>query len=418
MDYSRTNKTCILFTKKFPFGKTETYIEYEIPKLVKEFDNLIIIPTEEFEYKNPRVYQFENIQIFELNNKTVNAKFLKKVFWLVQNFILLTKEFCFSRERLSTLKTWGIYNRRLVHMRAQAETFRKYFNQNEQIYSKTVIYHYWLHNSVVIQKISRVNPNLTVSRAHALDLYHKNWPSYNKFSFLQFERLKIDYCDLIFSISGHGYNHFTHYFPNHKDKFVINRLGVNDVIETNFQKTFPSEHIILTCSSLVERKRLKLMPEILKHTKLKIKWIHIGGVKGEAYNELNSLCLNYNIDFKFLGQLTTKEIFEFYRKNQVSLFCNLSYAEGIPVSLMEAAMFGIPLMATNTFGNPEIVNGENGIIIPVEFEPMKVAASIDEFFSNQTEWETKSKKSRTKFSDDFDAEKNLNQFLSKLNSLL
>jgi glycosyltransferase involved in cell wall biosynthesis len=160
------------------------------------------------------------------------------------------------------------------------------------------------------------------------------------------------------------------------------------------------------------------MPEILKHTKLKIKWIHIGGVKGEAYNELNSLCLKYGIDFIFLGQLTTKEIFEFYRKYEVSLFCNLSYAEGIPVSLMEAAMFGIPLLATNTFGNPEIVNGENGIIIPVEFEPMKVAASIDAFFSNQTEWETKSKKSRTKFSDDFDAEKNLNQFLSKLSSIL
>ena len=74
---------------------------------------------------------------------------------------------------------------------------------------------------------------------------------------------------------------------------------------------------------------------------------------------LKEECTRLGIEFEFKAQQPSDAILQFYRETPISLFCNLSYAEGIPVSMMEAAMFGIPLLATDTFGNPEIANNEN-----------------------------------------------------------
>lgn len=46
----------------------------------------------------------------------------------------------------------------------------------------------------------------------------------------------------------------------------------------------------------------------------------------------------------------------------------MSLSEGIPVSIMEAISFGIPIIATNVGGNAEIVNDETGVLIPVNID--------------------------------------------------
>jgi glycosyltransferase involved in cell wall biosynthesis len=61
----------------------------------------------------------------------------------------------------------------------------------------------------------------------------------------------------------------------------------------------------------------------------------------------------------------------------------LSLAEGIPVALMEAASFGITMLATSTVGNPEIVNEENGFLIDINFDSQVIATKLDNYFSNQ-----------------------------------
>lgn len=54
--------------------------------------------------------------------------------------------------------------------------------------------------------------------------------------------------------------------------------------------------------------------------------------------------------------------------NDFDLFVNMSLSEGIPVSIMEAISFGIPIIATNVGGNAEIVNDETGVLIPVNID--------------------------------------------------
>jgi glycosyltransferase involved in cell wall biosynthesis len=67
---------------------------------------------------------------------------------------------------------------------------------------------------------------------------------------------------------------------------------------------------------------------------------------------------------------------EFYRKNHVDLFINVSETEGIPVSIMEAMSFGIPCIATNVGGVNEIVNNTNGFLVKKYFNNDHVSEFI------------------------------------------
>jgi len=410
---------CFLFTKKYPYGKNETYVHYELDYLLNRFSKVVIVPIEEYEYAESRVQENERLEIFRVNQNIPRLHFVEKMASRIKNHLLLLQIFFHSREKLKTLLSWKKYATRLVHLRGQSLAIGHFFDEKSKR-AEVVFYHYWLHNSVVAQRLAAIKPSRTVARAHALDLYHKDWPSENKSSFLQFERIKIKTCDLIFSISQHGMDHFNRTFPSFSHKFVLNRLGIEDKNPLFTPKSMMPDkesgcYLIVTCSNLTPRKRLHLMPLILRHVRTKIKWIHIGGSDGEEIVSLSKDCFQYGIAFEFKAQLPSDEIIGFYRERPVALFCNLSYAEGIPVSLMEAAMFGIPLMATDTFGNPEIVGSDNGFLIPVDFNPEMVALQVDQLLNNPSGWSDMSMESRNIYLNRFHSSKNMNEFVSSLN---
>jgi len=71
------------------------------------------------------------------------------------------------------------------------------------------------------------------------------------------------------------------------------------------------------------------------------------------------------------------QIMEFYNTNNVDLLINTSSSEGIPVSIMEAQSFGIPVIATDTGGTAEIITKETGILLPVDFDIAGLARKIE-----------------------------------------
>ena len=69
---------------------------------------------------------------------------------------------------------------------------------------------------------------------------------------------------------------------------------------------------------------------------------------------------------------------EFYRTKPVDLFVNTSSLEGLPVSIMEACSFGIPVVATDVGGTKEIVrDGKNGFLLGADFKPETLANDIE-----------------------------------------
>ena len=65
----------------------------------------------------------------------------------------------------------------------------------------------------------------------------------------------------------------------------------------------------------------------------------------------------------FKGQISNDMVRDFYKTSNCNLFLQVSTSEGIPVSIMEALSFGIPIMATNVGGVGEILSGEGYSII-------------------------------------------------------
>ncbi|MDD0858820.1 glycosyltransferase [Arthrobacter alpinus] len=57
------------------------------------------------------------------------------------------------------------------------------------------------------------------------------------------------------------------------------------------------------------------------------------------------------------GAVANDEVLNFYRNHEISVFINVSTSEGVPVSIMEAISFDIPVVATSVGGTPEIVGG-------------------------------------------------------------
>jgi glycosyltransferase involved in cell wall biosynthesis len=76
----------------------------------------------------------------------------------------------------------------------------------------------------------------------------------------------------------------------------------------------------------------------------------------------------------FTGALGAPEVKR--RLAQADLFCLPSFAEGLPVVLMEAMASGLPVIATQVLGVPELVrDGESGLLVPPG-RPEALAAAL------------------------------------------
>ena len=125
---------------------------------------------------------------------------------------------------------------------------------------------------------------------------------------------------------------------------------------------------IVTCSHAVEVKRLEKMASCLsRYADLPITWVHFGD--GPCLSKARSIVEERSNDLLTIdlrGSCPNAEIKEYYSHHAIDLFVNVSLSEGVPVSIMEAIAFGIPVIATDAGGNSEIVCEPFGSLVPVD----------------------------------------------------
>ncbi len=89
-----------------------------------------------------------------------------------------------------------------------------------------------------------------------------------------------------------------------------------------------------------------------------------------------------------MGEISNQELMHFYKENHIDLFVNVSVEEGVPVSIMEAISFGIPVVATNVGGTSEIVHhNENGLLVNRDFSDRDLQVAINDFYKANVETE-------------------------------
>jgi glycosyltransferase involved in cell wall biosynthesis len=112
-----------------------------------------------------------------------------------------------------------------------------------------------------------------------------------------------------------------------------------------------------------------------------------------------------------MGQCKNEEILRFYENNHVDLFISLSESEGLPVSMMEAQSYGIPILASNVGGISEIVQNEKtGILLPVNIKPENISIEIQKALAFSFDKLT----IRDYFDMNFDASHNYRLFCQKI----
>jgi glycosyltransferase involved in cell wall biosynthesis len=124
------------------------------------------------------------------------------------------------------------------------------------------------------------------------------------------------------------------------------------------------EKVILNVGRLVTVKRVEIVLDVVNNLVkegFKVKGLIVGS--GPQRTNLEKKIEANSSNIIFTGFISEEEKLDCY--SIADIFILPSISEGLPTVLLEAASFGIPLIATDTDGNPDIIiNGETGFLVP------------------------------------------------------
>lgn len=363
------------------------FLQKELKFLSKNFDFIYIIVFSQKRNLTLSVKSLSNVNLIRADLKYTNiyVKYLyifRVFFWKELYYIKKIYKLDVNKDILIQLLNF-IY---------LGESVYKYLRniikfENEKTYIYSFWFEYYLYGAL---KLKKQNKGLNIfTRAHGYDLYFER----GKNNYLPMRKYILNKIDRIYFISKDGLKYFTNKICiNNKDKskLFLSKLGVN----SNFNiKNISLENKndifrIVTCSSIIEIKRLWLIVRTLSNINYNIEWIHFGdGIdRWKIIKLANELLSNKkNIKYIFKGKVENQEVYDFYRNNWVDVFINVSKSEGIPISIMEACSFGIPIIATDVGGNKEIVSNKNGFLIPSNPSTREIKEAIDTLYKLNNE---------------------------------
>lgn len=402
-------KNLVLITAGFPFGTGETFLENEIGYITDSFNEVTII-AQDTQSKTQRnvadkckLLRYDK-QISALQKLLGLFVIFNPLFWqeirIIQNVY---------QKKISV----GIIKTMLISL-YQARKLKKYIQRNIRISEDTVFYSYWCDDAALaLALLKQKYPQLKViSRIHRWDIYFEE----SKINYLPFRHF-ISSRLTIASISKDGLNYAKNTWKVNVSSFILSRLG----IIARFPKIENRNNVftIVSCSNIIPVKRVDLIANALSTiTDSPIQWIHFGDgiLMEDLKKQIQSL--PSNIEVKLLGRVSNPQIHKAYHELKPHLFINVSSSEGIPVSIMEAMSFGIPVIATDVGGNSEIVNNENGLLLSANPSPAEITNAITHFMKmDEDSYLTYSKNSFLTWQEKYNAEKNYREFANILKEL-
>ncbi len=406
---SDNSKTLYLFTTNYPFGTEENFIETEIEYLSKYFKSIIIIP-----------YAFGNSPL--MRKIPPNAKcesplmidFHRKYSRMVLGLLKNGLGFFYIKELLKNFKKirGKIRGKWLSEIMAhelllQHPVCKKLRNENND---NAVFYFYWgIGATRIVPFLKKSSFSKIVVRFHGYDLYEED----RNESYIPFrEALLNNITDAIF-ISEDGQKYLKARYNNISFNTKIFRLGVH---EGGFSSASQDNILrIVSCSHMRPVKRLHVLIDALKYITLPVIWTHIGA--GLLYDDIKKMAsaLPSNIKVNFLGSVRNDGVYEYYKSYPVDLFINVSESEGVPVSIMEALSFGIPVFATAAGGTSEIIDVTVGKLLPIDVSVQLLSTEIVNFYNLSLEQKIILRNSaKKKWRDMCDAETNYTNFAKYL----
>lgn len=359
----KKKKILYLLTATFPYGTTrESFLETEIGYLSVFFEKIVIIPLSgnlsvirevppncavEYPILKSRFTPYLHLFSYRSFFLFCNDFFRKKVFLNIKRF-----------------KTWLIAYI-LTNNYLQSNQIR---NMLHNIQQEDVVYSYWGKGGCYLAPIYK-------GKAQFVSRFHGEWDLWEESSgnYAPIRKQVAESLSLAIFISDKGETYFR---KRYKCPTIVSRLGTTNT-SSYCKKSRDGVIRILSCSTIYPLKRIPLIYEALQLIETnQIEWTHIGA--GPNYENLKQQVRNTNKNIKviLLGQMSNQEVLSYYENNAVDLFINVSTNEGIPVSIMEAISYNIPVIGTDVGGTSEIVTSETGLLLSSNPTPTEIKEAI------------------------------------------
>lgn len=259
---------------------------------------------------------------------------------------------------------------------------------------RVCVYSFWASHGVLALPYLVRRPRTTM-RLHRFDLYADDNPH------LPLRASLFKAADAVVPISEDGRKYLLGtYNPRTLDprKVKVARLGTRDQGEGpsaerdagEKPRSASSPIRVVSCSSVIPVKRVaSILPalEILSEDRM-VHWVHFGAGNMEdslRRDARDAMDRHSNLIVDLPGWTPHDKVLQYYRDHSVDAFVNVSDSEGVPVSIMEALSFGIPVVATDVGGSGEIVGQAlgSGVLIPKRPSADTLAAALTTVVDNR-----------------------------------
>jgi glycosyltransferase involved in cell wall biosynthesis len=357
-----------LFTEHFPFGRSEAFLENELPILVRRFERVRVFPmfSAEGERSLPAGAERQLIldDPFAVAGITTLLRHAASVIRLLASLRSDLGIRMWSREWRGELRS------KIVRTIKRLDVMERNLMPDYDPV-RVVMYSYWTDDWATLLSLIKARDARVrfFSRVHGFDLYE------HRRGAIPFRRLQLSYVDALFCVSKAGFDHMLSKHPQFKSKYELFRLGTSD--HGLARASSDGVTRVVSCGNVNQLKRFWLIPEALALAHIPVHWTHFGdGPEMQAVRErLVRLPAHVRVDLR--GACSNADIMAWYASNPVDVHVLPSSLEGgVAVALQEAASFGVPLIATDSGGVQDLVNPNTGLLLPNEVSPKDLMAAI------------------------------------------
>lgn len=395
-------------TAKVPWGRGETFILAEMQAMQNLGVDLVVIPRnppKEVFHQTTKVLSNSiwlplvnfNMARFFLVNLLINLRLWKVIFRvirhsrtpliLIKNFIIVPKAVYLAL----IVRNHGVDH---IHAHWGSTTATMAFIASELSgipWSFTM--HRWdiTENNMLVAKAKKATLLRCISKAGQEELLSIIGKEYSKKVYLI--HMGVPVSDIVFKRQSQENKLYTIACP------------------ANLVTVKGHEYLIRACKLLVEKGSISFQCLIIGD--------------GPLFYELKQLVGQLDLDkyIHFYGHLPHEKLMYMYEKEEIDVVVLPSIRtedgekEGIPVALMEAMSYGIPVIATKTGAILELLDNNSGIVVD-EKAPMQIADALEAFIEHPELAYGVGERGRNKVCNEFDINKNSKLLLAQIESSL
>ncbi len=367
-------------TAQIPWGRAETFILEELLEVKRQEIDFLIIPRKppkEIFYKEAEDLVDNSIRLSLINGKTIIGFFCSLItrlsFWRVLVDILrYSRNLCTLIKNLAVLPK-GIYMSNILK-RHKVDHIHVHWGAT----TATIGY--------VVSCITNISWSFTLHRCGIM--------------LNNMLKEKVRSAKFVRCISEHGKSELLQIVgEQYRKKVKVIHVGIKipDIPEPKKKENIPEKFKIVTPASFFEVKGheylIKTCSILVKKNIRNFQCFFYG--EGPLRAKLESLVKKEGLQnyIRMPGIVSHEKLVKLYKSRRVDLVVLSSINtekgshEGIPVSLMEAMAYKIPVISTDTGGVSELLSNGAGIMVE-ERSPEQLAKAIENLLGN---WELRNK---------------------------